>query len=169
MSEEMFGDFMSRGTWGEGEGGEGGGGPESIEEGPGGEHSGEVIELGGGIRLIIDPDVFRKIMHTAEITARVTARCRAISDAANELAVLSGARYKFVVSDNPENIRARGRVKTGNYKAQEDNAQNSTLLKALAQVGPTDRGDPKPDYDASGVQAGEVAEAASAAGQEVED
>ena len=180
MSEEMFGDFMSMGAWGGGDGGGESDGPESIETGPGSEPSGgEVINLGGGIRLMIHPDVFRKIMHTPEITARVAERCKAISDAANELSIVRGARYKFTVSDNPENIRARGRVKTGNIKAQEDNAQNSTLLKALAQVGPTDRGDPYPTHDTSGPEpgeagsvpsesSGEMASASTSAGEEAE-
>ena len=175
MSEEMFGDFMSMGAWGEGEGG----GSESVEEGPGSEHSGEVIELGGGIRLIIDPDLFRKIMHTPEITAQVAARCEQIADAANELAVVRGAEYTFVVSNRPENIRARGRVKTGNYKSVVDNERNSTLLKALAQVGSdpypsTDSSDaPVPSYGGADYESpqasAEVAEAASTAGQEAED
>ena len=51
------------------------------------------------------------------------------------MAGIDGAEYIYTVSNNPQNIRARGRVKPGNAAAHEDDARNSTLLKALASVG----------------------------------
>jgi hypothetical protein len=109
--------------------------PEASESFP------QELDLGGGFKMFIKPDMFRTIMHTPEITAATAERCEAICAAANALAILDGAEYVFVVSNNPDNIRARGRVKTGNAKAIVDNAINATLLKALAQVG----SDPKPE------------------------
>ena len=135
---EFFGE--DPGGWGEGE-------PEgddgSVDDGPGGETLGNEIDLGGGIKLRIHPEVFRLIMHTPEITARVAHRCAQMCESANNQAVIEGAEYIFVVSNNPANIRARGRVKPGNIKAREDDARNSTLLKALAEVG----SDPYPTYE----------------------
>jgi hypothetical protein len=100
------------------------------------------IVIGLGIKLKIAPDAFRRIMHTTVITAMVAERCEELADTANALAVINGARYTYVVSNRPENIRARGRVRPDNYLAVVDDAQNSTLLKALSQVG----SDPYPSY-----------------------
>lgn len=109
---------------------------------PGGESSYGDIDLGGGIKLRIPPEFFRIIMHSPQITAAVAQRCEEIASTANSMAVLPEAEYEVYVSNNPENIRARGRVKTANYKARVDNSLNSTLLKALASVG----SDPYPSW-----------------------
>lgn len=101
----------------------------------GSEHLPHEIDLGGGIKLRIHPDYFRMIMHTPEITARVDERCEAITEEANALAIKEGAEYYYFVSNNPANIRARGRVKPANVAAKIDDDENATLLKALATVG----------------------------------
>jgi hypothetical protein len=92
-------------------------------------------DLGGGIVLQINPAYFRMIMHTPEITAMVDQRCEELANEANSLAIKEGAEYIYQVSNNPANIRARGRVKPGNYAARIDDEHNGTLLKALATVG----------------------------------
>jgi hypothetical protein len=93
------------------------------------------IPLGGGMKLVISPDAFRSIMHTPEIEAQVQQRCQELVEMANALAVEEGAVYIQFVSNNPDNIRARGRVKPGNEAAKRDDAIHGTLLKALASVG----------------------------------
>jgi hypothetical protein len=93
------------------------------------------FDLGGGIYLRINREWFRKLMHTPEITAEVDRRCEAIATAANGIAVKEGAEYVYQVSNNENNIRARGRVKPGNEAARIDDDLNSTLLKALGTVG----------------------------------
>jgi hypothetical protein len=93
------------------------------------------IDLGGGFKLKLVPDMFRQIMHTAGMTAAVQARCEELTNLCNELAITAGAVYTYTVSTNPNNIRARGRVRPGNFKAVVDDAAHSTLLKALASVG----------------------------------
>jgi len=98
------------------------------------------IDLGGGFKLKLSTDMFRQIMHTPSITEAVHERCEELCNACNALAVTPGAIYVYQVSTNPSNIRARGRVKPGNFKAVVDDAAHSTLLKALASVG----SDPKP-------------------------
>jgi hypothetical protein len=114
------------------------------EELPSEEHDGLAvpgpIDLGGGFTLVFNPEAFRKIMHTAEITAQVEERAAAITEEANRLAITVGARYAYTVSNRPENIRARARVRPDNYKAVVDDEYHETLLKALANVG----SDPKP-------------------------
>jgi hypothetical protein len=100
----------------------------------------------GGIVLRIHPDYFRMIMHTPEITAMVDQRCEELATAANGIAVKEGAQYVYQVSNNENNIRARGRVKPGNEAARIDDDLNSTLLKALASVG----SDPLPPQYFSG-------------------
>lgn len=112
------------------------------------EHEGELVlerrsdesmppswDLGGGIVLQINPDYFRMIMHSPEITAMVDQRCEEITNEANAAAITKGAIYVYQVSNNTENIRARGRVKPGNAAARVDDDLNATLLKALATVG----------------------------------
>lgn len=93
------------------------------------------IDLGGGFKLKLVPDMFRQIMHTATMRSAVQARCEELTNACNELAITAGAVYTYTVSTNPTNIRARGRVRPGNFKAVVDDAAHSTMLKALAQVG----------------------------------
>jgi hypothetical protein len=93
------------------------------------------IEIAPGMRLVINPRAFRDMMHDPEIVARVAQRAADIADTANDLAVIEGAEYEYVVSNRPENIRARARVRPANAKAYEDDLHNSTLLKALATVG----------------------------------
>ena len=104
------------------------------------EHMEGMIDLGGGIVLRIHPDYFKMIMHTPEITAMVDQRCEELAQEANSLAIKDGAEYVYQVSNNTNNIRARGRVKPGNAAARVDDDVNATLLKALATVG----SDPKP-------------------------
>lgn len=107
------------------------------------EHEGlpDHIDLGGGMKLVISPDAFRTIMHTPEITALVEERCQNICDAANSAAVKDGAEYVYFVSNNQNNIRARGRVKAANIAAKVDDQEHATLLKALEEY----PSDPKPD------------------------
>lgn len=93
------------------------------------------IDLGDGFRLVMSPDWFKKMMHSAEITAMVEQRCSELADMANSMAIVEGAEYIYFVSNNTDNIRARGRVKTGNAEAIKDNLTHSTLLHALASVG----------------------------------
>lgn len=93
------------------------------------------MSIGGGFELVMHPDWFRVVMHSPEITAHVDDRCQAMCDMANSLKVEEDAVYIYFVSNNYQNIRARGRVKTGNAKARADNDANATLLKALASVG----------------------------------
>jgi hypothetical protein len=100
------------------------------------------IEIGLGIYLWIDPDVFRRIMRNPEIETAVEDRGQELADAANSMSIVPGAEYVWVHSTNPDNIRARGRVKTGNRKAQLDDDWNATLLKALSSVG----SDPYPSH-----------------------
>jgi hypothetical protein len=111
-----------------------------LEEKRPDEHLPDSIDLGGGIMLRINPEFFKMIMHSPEVTAQVDARCEAIAEEANSIAVRKGAEYGYVVSNNPDNLRARGRVKPLNQTAVFDDDENSTLLKALATVG----SDPKP-------------------------
>jgi hypothetical protein len=92
-------------------------------------------DLGGGIVLRINPDYFRMIMHSPEVTAMVDQRCEELCNEANSIKIIDAAEYVYQVSNNQSNIRARGRVKTGNYAARVDNNENGTLLKALATVG----------------------------------
>jgi hypothetical protein len=99
------------------------------------EHMPGEIPLGGGVNLRINPEYFRMIMHTPEITAMVDQRCEEITQEANSLAIKDGAEYVYQVSNNTENIRARGRVKPGNEAAKIDDDENATLLHALATVG----------------------------------
>ena len=47
------------------------------------------------------------------------------------------------VAASAAGIRARGFVKPLNAAARLDNEENATLLKAIASVGPTERGDPR--------------------------
>lgn len=94
-----------------------------------------VVGYEGQIVLRIHPEYFRMIMHSPEVTAQVDQRCEEITDVANSLAVKEGAEYYYFVSNNPANIRARGRVKPANEAAKIDDDINSTLLKALASVG----------------------------------
>jgi hypothetical protein len=114
-----------------------------LEERNPDEYLPDTIDLGGGIKLRINPEAFKMIMHTPEITAQVQARCEAIAEEANRLAIRDGAQYTYQVSNNPDNIRARGRVKPANATAAFDDDENSTLLKALATVG----SDPKPERE----------------------
>jgi hypothetical protein len=107
------------------------------------------IEVGIGIKLKIHPDAFRYIMHQPEITAMVDERGRAIAAEANELAQTEGAEYIWWLSPNQENIRARGRVKTANFKARIDDEAHHTLLNALA-MHPSD---PYPTYPQSDPEA----------------
>lgn len=100
------------------------------------------IEVGVGIKLKIHPDAFRYIMHKPEITAMVDERGREIAEEANALAQTEGAEYVWWLSPNEENIRARGRVKTANFKARIDDEAHNTLLHALSTVG----SDPYPSY-----------------------
>lgn len=93
------------------------------------------IDLGGGFKLKLVPDMFRQVMHSGGITSAVEQRCQQLTDLCNSLAITAGAVYTYTVSTNPTNIRARGRVKPGNFKAVVDDAAHSTLLKALASVG----------------------------------
>lgn len=116
-------------AWGEGEAAAGE--VASVTEGG---FPGE-IDLGGGFKLKLVPDMFRQVMHSTRITAAVQARCEELTDLCNSLAITAGAVYTYTVSTNPNNIRARGRVRPGNFKARVDDAAHSTLLKALAQVG----------------------------------
>jgi len=51
------------------------------------------------------------------------------------------------VAASAAGIRARGFVKPLNAAARLDNEENATLLKAIASVGPTERGDPPPSQD----------------------
>lgn len=119
-------------AWGEGEAA--GAAAESVTSVTEGGFPGE-IDLGGGFKLKLVPDMFRRIMHTASMTAAVEQRCQQLTDVCNDLAITAGAVYIYTVSTNPTNIRARGRVKPGNFKAVVDDAAHSTLLKALASVG----------------------------------
>jgi hypothetical protein len=99
------------------------------------EHLPGSIPLMPGVELRIHPDYFRMIMHSPEITAAVTERCVDITSEANEQKVRPEAVYDYMVSNNTDNIRARGRVKPMNVDAMFDDAENSTLLKALATAG----------------------------------
>lgn len=121
-----FGDGNA--AWGDEDG-------ESVDDGENHSSLPSAIDLGGGMRLVIPPEAFRTIMHTPEITSVTQERCEELADMANSLAVIEGAKYTYSVSNNPENIRARGRVKPANEAAKRDDAENSTLLKALAAVG----------------------------------
>jgi hypothetical protein len=134
--ETAGGRAASAAAWGEASG------EDNIDDGPGGESMPSEIDLGGGIKLKIAPDMFRQIMHSPEITSGVQQRCQEISDTANGMAITEGAVYTFQVSNNSDNIRARGRVKPGNYKAVIDDEYHDTLLKALESVG----SDPYPTY-----------------------
>lgn len=117
---------------------------EGIEiEGQGHNSLPREIDLGGGFKLVISPDAFRTVMHTPEITAQVQQRCQELAETATAMATVEGAEYTYFVSNNPDNIRARGRVKPANDAARRDDAENSTLLKALASVG----SDPRPVYN----------------------
>jgi hypothetical protein len=116
-------------AWGEGEVA-----GESVSSPTEGGFPGE-LDLGGGITLKLSPDMFRRIMHDPQITAAVDQRCQEVTDLCNSLAITPGAVYTYTVSTNPNNIRGRGRVRPGNFKAYIDNAVHSTLLKALASVG----------------------------------
>jgi hypothetical protein len=100
-----------------------------------GEYLPDSIDIGGGMRLVISKKWFRDIMHSPEITARVADRAEAIATEANSLAVVEGAEYTYFVSNRPENIRARARVKPANAAAYVDDKLNATLLKAVANVG----------------------------------
>jgi hypothetical protein len=108
---------------------------EQLESRNSDEHVPEFLELGGGIRLYVKPDWFHTAMHHPATTAAVEDRCEALAQEANSLAVEEGAVYEYAVSNNPNNIRARGRVRPANVKAVLDDDKNSTLLKALATVG----------------------------------
>jgi hypothetical protein len=113
-----------------------------VEDAEGGsDHLPSEIDLGGGMKLVLSPDAFRTIMHSAEITAKVAQRAAQICDTANSMAVVEGAEYIYTVSSNPDNIRARARVHPGNAKAIVDNDTHATLIKSLASVG----SDPLPE------------------------
>ena len=109
------------------------------------------ITLIPGVKWVISPEWFKILMHSPQITAQVEERCSVLAETANSMAVIDTADYTYYVSNNSENIRARGRVKTGNHAAREDNAAHSTLMKALASVG----SDPLPesygDWEGQGV------------------
>jgi hypothetical protein len=111
----------------------------------GSEHLPEFFEIAPGMHMRINPYWFKQMMHKPEITALVDKRCKELTDLANSLAVQrhghDKAEYTYYVSDNENNIRARGRVRPGNIDAQFDDAENSTLLKALGSVG----SDPLPE------------------------
>jgi hypothetical protein len=51
------------------------------------------------------------------------------------------------VSNRSDTVRARGWVRALNEAARLDDDENATLLKAIASVGPTERGDPLPSQD----------------------
>lgn len=113
-----------------------------LEEQRPSEYLPQKIEVGLGIYLWINPDVFRRIMHNPEIEAAVEDRGQELVAAANSMSIVPGAEYVWWHSTNPDNIRARGRVKTGNKKAELDDEFNATLLKALSSVG----SDPLPSH-----------------------
>ena len=137
---EFFGEEAA--AWGEGESMAG----EELSVDYAAEDTSGSIDIGFGMRLVITPDAFKMIMHMPEITAKVTERCEELTAAANSLAVTEDAEYAFVVSNNPDNIRARGRVFPDNFKAVVDDEHHSTLLKALEQVG----SDPYPTFASEG-------------------
>ena len=65
------------------------------------------IDLGGGFKLRLAPDAFRKIMHSPQITAAVQQRGEAIGNYANATVITEGAQYEFVMSTNPDTTRTR--------------------------------------------------------------
>lgn len=119
-------------------GGWGGAEADETEEAPNG-------SLGDGHFIRIDEEKWHALMHSAPVKAAVAQRAIDIRDEANNMVAMDPravARlnpngepaYDYFLNDNESNTRPRARVHPSytNSLGFIDDAQNSTLLKAMA-------------------------------------
>ncbi|WP_156298040.1 hypothetical protein [Mycobacterium paragordonae] len=109
---------------------------------PGGEH-----DLGGGHKMVLNPEAFKALLHSPEVIAAITARTNAIRDDANSLVAMDPRTVARVGKGEPaytskihaedDDKRPHGRVYPNNMLGALDEAQNSTLEKAM-QAHPSD-------------------------------
>lgn len=92
------------------------------------------IDLGGGNALTINYEQMMQIMHMPQVVQAITERAQGVCDECNATKVIQEAEYEVIVQNRSDTTRARAFVRPANAAAHNDDARNSTMLKAAANA-----------------------------------
>lgn len=136
---------------------------EVAESGIADDISGE-LDLGHGHKMHFSNEQFREVLHSESVVEGISNIASRVTDICNSTKVKKRAIYEFIVQNSSDSTRARAFVRPANADAFYDDAVNSTMLKAAAQV----PSDPKPTGESSGDSSNAVDDSAEVEGEAAE-